>query len=146
MTFSLEDLGGMGEISVANALVIILFISILASILFGTSEPYTHFRRLGQPWYLSFLPSKPVHELVAQGYREVSKISVILAIKTNSWYQSKEPFVVRWWALDWLVLGPRYLSDLKHRESTSLSFFRVISDVSRSEQIYQFENSLLIEQ
>jgi hypothetical protein len=44
--------------------------------------------------------------------------------------------------LDWLVLGPQYLLDLKHCEGKSLSFFRVISDVSQID--WSFKKILLI--
>ncbi|KAK9772390.1 putative cytochrome P450 monooxygenase [Seiridium cardinale] len=114
MAFSVWNSNHVGVTTVPNWLVLLASVGALGfllAILLGDHEPYGRFRRLGQPWYLSFLPSKPVNELVAQGYHE-----------------SREPFVVRWWALDWLVLGPQYLPDLKHCESTSLSFFRVISD------------------
>ncbi|KAF2690570.1 putative cytochrome P450 monooxygenase [Lentithecium fluviatile CBS 122367] len=80
--------------------------------LFFSKSFYCRFRRFGRPWYLPLLPSKPVHDLVAQGYRE----------------KNNEPFVVRWWARDWLVLPPKYLRDVKHSNSESLSFFRAIDE------------------
>ncbi|KAJ3577059.1 hypothetical protein NPX13_g3508 [Xylaria arbuscula] len=43
------------------------------------------------------------------------------------------PFIVRWWALDWLVLEPEYLADLRQCDSSSLSFFQVISKALRLE-------------
>ncbi|KAI1144992.1 cytochrome P450 [Nemania diffusa] len=94
---------------VTSAIVLFTSLGLLWSLL-RTSDPYNRFPRVGLPWYLSFLPSKPVHNLVDDGYNEL-----------------KGPFVVRWWALDWLVLGPEYLADLRYCESASLSFFQVIS-------------------
>ncbi|KAI0531725.1 cytochrome P450 [Xylaria digitata] len=109
----------LGEISevtwVTSAIIILTSLGLICS-LFRTSDPYNRFPRVGLPWYLSFLPSKPVHKLVEDGYNEL-----------------KGPFVVRWWALDWLVLGPEYLADLRHCESASLSFFQVISKALRLE-------------
>lgn len=69
MTELYETLAGL---STTNWLVLLASIGLLATIVANTSEPYRSFKRFGLPWYLSFLPSKPVHELVAQGYIEVS--------------------------------------------------------------------------
>ncbi|KAH8773841.1 cytochrome P450 [Diaporthe sp. PMI_573] len=114
MVFSLGNSGIMEDPSVANWLVFFGLLVISTTILFKPVDPYNRFPRVGLPWYLSWLPSTHVHELVDQGYR-----------------QFKGPFVLKWWALDWLVLGPQHLADLKHSKSTSLSFFQVISDALR---------------
>jgi hypothetical protein len=73
MAFLFENLGDVGGLSGTNVLVLVAFVACLTPILCGTSQPYNRFRRLGRPWFLSLFPSKPVHELVVQGYREVSR-------------------------------------------------------------------------
>ncbi|KAI0549800.1 cytochrome P450 [Xylaria curta] len=108
-------LDDFNPISAPNIIVVLLSIGLTWSIL-RASDPYSRFPRVGLPWYLSFIPSKPAHKLIEDGYNEL-----------------RGPFVVRWWALDWLVLGPEYLADLKQCDSSSLSFFQVISKALRLE-------------
>jgi hypothetical protein len=52
-----------------HGLIVIILVAVYKH--YFSKSPYRRFRRFGRPWYLSMLPSKPVHELVAQGYHEV---------------------------------------------------------------------------
>ncbi len=40
-----------------------------------------------------------------------------------------KPFLIKWWALEYVLLPPKYLEDLKHADVHNLNFFRSISDV-----------------
>jgi hypothetical protein len=42
---------------------------------------------------------------------------------------SDMPFVVRWWAKDYVILPAKYLVDLKGADWSHLNFFQNISDV-----------------
>ena len=42
----------------------------------------------------------------------------------------QKPFVMNWWAKDYIFLPPKYLDDLRRAENDHLSFFKNISDVS----------------
>lgn len=59
---------------VTSAIIIFTSLGLVWSLL-RTSDPYNRFLSVGLPWYLSFLPSKPVHNLVDDGYNEV-RISI----------------------------------------------------------------------
>lgn len=45
--------------------------------------------------------------------------------------QKDKPFVMKWWALDYVFLPAKYLRDLKRADTRDLSFFENISKVSR---------------
>lgn len=40
---------------------------------------------------------------------------------------TSKPFVMRWWALDYIFLPPKYLPDLKRADAHSLGFFENIN-------------------
>lgn len=71
MAFSLGNKGIILESSFANWLVFFGILIISTAIFFKGADPYNRFPRVGLPWYLSWLPSIHVHELVEQGYCQV---------------------------------------------------------------------------
>ncbi|KAI1653942.1 cytochrome P450 [Daldinia decipiens] len=81
-------------------------------VLFWTlrSNPiYRSFKR-----YTSVIFSrKPIHEVVQIGHEEV---------------KGREPFVVRWWGNDFVVMPPKYLKDIRGASWRHLSFFESISN------------------
>ncbi|CAI6334293.1 unnamed protein product [Periconia digitata] len=71
---------------------------------------YRSFERRGtQPFRWS-----PIHKVVREGYHEIIK-------KTG------RPFVVRWWAKDYIIMPPKYLNDVRGAGWQHLSFFANIS-------------------
>lgn len=39
------------------------------------------------------------------------------------------PFIMKWWAKEYIILPPKYLDDLRRADKESLSFLTNISDV-----------------
>ncbi|KAI1457505.1 cytochrome P450 [Annulohypoxylon moriforme] len=90
----------------SSCLLILAFIALSST----ASDPiYAHFKRFGG----GFFSWKPIHEVVEDGYSKV---------------KGNEPFVVRWWANDFLVMPPKYLKDVKGAGWRHLSFFQNISN------------------
>ncbi|CAJ2504444.1 Uu.00g118380.m01.CDS01 [Anthostomella pinea] len=56
-----------------------------------------------------------IQDLVWKGYRDIIK-------------PASQPFSVRWWGRDFLILPPKYLPSLRDADWAHLSFFRTISD------------------
>ncbi|GAW25785.1 putative cytochrome P450 [Rosellinia necatrix] len=91
-----------------------IFVTIVSLLLifFRTprTEPvYAQFKRFRSTWH----SSKPIHKVIEDGYNEVN---------------GQEPFVVSWWAKDYLILPSTYLKDIKQGGWSQLSFYRNISD------------------
>ncbi|KAI0516995.1 cytochrome P450 [Xylaria bambusicola] len=96
----------------------ILVITILLIIFFLTpnTEPvYAQFKRFRSTWN----SNKPIHKVIEDAYHEVSRESLV---------NGQEPFVVTWWAKDYLILPSKYLRDIKSGGWTRLSFYQNISD------------------
>ncbi|ETS77619.1 hypothetical protein PFICI_09681 [Pestalotiopsis fici W106-1] len=69
---------------------------------------YSTFKRFGA----GFFGTKPVHVVVQNAYDKLGGV---------------EPFVVRWWARDIVIMPRRYLKDLKSADRSHISFFTSIS-------------------
>ncbi|KAH8581604.1 hypothetical protein B0O99DRAFT_719202, partial [Bisporella sp. PMI_857] len=88
-----------------------ILLSLLCFSVFPTGGVYGNFERMGN----TIFEWKAVHVLVQNGYNKI--------IKT-----SEKPFVVNWWAKAYIILPPKYLSDLRAADWSHLSFFRNIND------------------
>ncbi|KAI1778805.1 putative cytochrome P450 monooxygenase [Hypoxylon cercidicola] len=103
-----------GPYSVAGILA-----ALLGIFLFVTTRK-SNFERIGKPWLLSLLSGRnamtfTIEKHVQDGYAKVIK-------------QTGKPFVMKWWAIDYVFLPPKYLRDLKRASTQSLSFFENISE------------------
>lgn len=96
------------------------------------------FPRVGYPWWLSLLPSKPVHDLFEEGYQKVGTLklpwlSMMQSLTVNQRDQvtkpSDKPFIMYWWAMDYVFLPSKYLVDVTRASWENVSFFQNLSDV-----------------
>ncbi|KAF2265001.1 cytochrome P450 [Lojkania enalia] len=87
----------------------------ILAVIYYTSLPqdvvYKRFTRMGS----TVFQWTPVHETVQNGYNKITKPSDV-------------PFVVRWWAKDYLILPAKYMADIRTAGWEHLSFFRNIND------------------
>ncbi|KAI0886467.1 putative cytochrome P450 [Annulohypoxylon maeteangense] len=109
-----SELNGLTPTPTAAGLVTALF-----GIFFLVNWPPSPFERVGKIWLLSFLSgwnamTFTMEKHIAEGYTKVIK-------------RSGKPFVMKWWAMDYVFLPPKYLHDLKRADTHELSFFENIS-------------------
>ncbi|OAL00888.1 cytochrome P450 [Phaeosphaeriaceae sp. SRC1lsM3a] len=92
--------------------IIVVFLIISSwSILIQKDAFYAKFQRCGS----RFFNWDPVHKVIESGYHKITK-------------RTGKPFVVRWWARDYLVMPPRYLNDVRGANSRHLNFFYSIGE------------------
>ncbi|KAF2014407.1 cytochrome P450 [Aaosphaeria arxii CBS 175.79] len=95
-----------------TGIILVLAISaVLHSAFYSENSIYAQFQRCGSRWF----NWTPVHKVIESGYHKVTKAT-------------GRPFVVCWWARDYLVMPPKYLHDVRTADGTHLNFFHSISD------------------
>ncbi|KAH8197410.1 hypothetical protein TruAng_008433 [Truncatella angustata] len=98
----------------------VLILGTIAAVVWYTFAPknniYDAFPRIFDNRVRALIWPSHVQDLVWEGYQKITK-------------PTGKPFTVRWWAKDFLILPPKYLSSLRDAEWGHLSFFRTISDV-----------------
>ncbi|KAI0421696.1 cytochrome P450 [Xylaria grammica] len=93
-----------------SRLTFLVTISFIIFIFTPKTEPiYGRFKKFRSAW----LGDTPIHKIIEDAYHEV---------------HDEEPFVVSWWAKDYLILPSKYLRDIKHGGWSQLSFYQNISD------------------
>ncbi|GAW20412.1 hypothetical protein ANO14919_099180 [Xylariales sp. No.14919] len=93
-----------------SRLTFMVTISFIIFIFTPKTEPiYGRFKKFRSAW----LGDTPIHKIIEDAYHEV---------------HDEEPFVVSWWAKDYLILPSKYLRDIKHGGWSQLSFYQNISD------------------
>lgn len=103
-----------------------------------TPTIYDSFERVGNPAVLPKFLGKSANALVAEGYSKVYSVNLLLYYTNPNRVLNKQvtvpadkPFVVKWWARDYLILPPKYLPELRHIKAENASFLKNFSDVSR---------------
>ncbi|OCL06610.1 cytochrome P450 [Glonium stellatum] len=73
------------------------------------------FQKIQIPWINALSLSNPVAQLVKEGYQKFNKL--------------QKPFLISYWAHDYLVLPLKYLTDIRLADKAHLSVNHAISDV-----------------
>lgn len=81
----------------------------------ATFRAPTRFQKIQIPWNHALILSNPVAQLVKEGYKKFNKL--------------QKPFLVSYWAHDYLVLPLKYLPDIRRADKAHLSLNHAISDV-----------------
>ncbi|KAK4209711.1 cytochrome P450 [Rhypophila decipiens] len=97
-----------------------LLAGILGFYFVSISQSWAPFTRVGKPWLLSLLSGPRAMSFTMEKHLQVGYDKVIR--------NTSNPFLMRWWGMEYIFLPIKYLGDLKRADGHGLSFFESLNE------------------